>query len=123
VNDRDIVPHVPPRELVSHERLLISGAPRDVAELRGVLARTATSERYEHSGCLRLLLPDGTVSERLEDERAREPAFLSEVRSVRGLALDLPKLLLQFPWLVKDHAPINPLTHDGYVDRLGALVH
>jgi hypothetical protein len=53
VNDRDVVPHVPPRTLSGIERILGSGALPGLAELAG------TGQTYAHCGQLRLLLPEG----------------------------------------------------------------
>jgi len=61
------------------------------------------------------------LSSRLEDEQTREPAFLKDTPSARSLFFELPELLAQSPLLLKDHAPINNVTHDGYVDRLERL--
>jgi triacylglycerol lipase len=121
VNDHDVVPHVPPRMLSGIERLLVSGTPPRLADLVGSLRRIQVDEGYEHCGQLRLLLPAGGITEDATEEQAREPTFLTSARSLRGLAVDLPRLLAQSPALLKDHSPINALTHDGYIDRLENL--
>lgn len=121
VNDRDLVPHVPPKVLSGLERLLVSGTPKRLADLGAALQEVQREDRYEHVGQLRLLLPGGGLTSDPAQEAEREPAFLAQIPSLQTLAVELPRLLLRFPWLLKDHAPINPLTHDGYVDRLEAL--
>jgi len=122
VNDRDLVPHLPPRELSKMERVLVRPSINGIAELAGTLVhREVSPDRYEHAGQLRLLLPNGGVSDKLTDESAREPKFLSGRITARSLFLELPSLLIASPGLLKDHAPINPITHDGYVERIEAL--
>jgi len=78
-------------------------------------------QRYEHAGQLRLLLGGGLMSDRPQDEVAREPPFLAHAPTARTLFLDLARLLVASPELLKDHAPINPITHDGYVERIEGL--
>jgi hypothetical protein len=85
------------------------------------VGRRAKGETYQHVGQLRLLLPDGGITEDARAEAARELALLGAGESLSGVAAGLVGTLVQFPWLVKDHAPINHVTHDGYVDRLGAV--
>jgi hypothetical protein len=68
-----------------------------------------------------LLLPNGGMSNKLVDEAAREPKFLARLRTARSLFLELPQLLIESPERLKDHAPINPITHDGYIERIEAL--
>jgi triacylglycerol lipase len=122
VNDRDVVPHVPPRELSQTEGVLASPSARGIVELAGAIVENREStDRYEHAGQLRLLLPEGGVSENLADERAREPGFLAKQRTAPGVFLELAKFLIESPGLLKDHAPISPITRDGYVDRIEAL--
>ena len=122
VNDRDPVPHVPPRELTKTERLLIKPSVRNFAEFPEALIHHEESpERYEHTGRLRLLLPNGGMSDKLVDETAREPEFDPRLLTARSLFLELPRLLIESPGRLKDHVPINPITHDGYVDRIEAL--
>src|SRR5262249_45035433 len=120
-NDRDLVPHLPPRTLSGIEQLLVKGALPRLSVVANALQRRAVVETYEHCGQLRLLLPGARITDEAGAEAAREPAFLAQVRSFPSLAMNLPKVLAEFPWLLKDHAPINPTTHDGYVDRLAAL--
>ncbi len=123
VNDHDLVPHVVPRELTRREIVLarpsIGNFRERVAAL--VLGDTAP-ERYEHAGQLRLLLPQGRVSMQLADEAARAPALLVGVRTARSLIWELPQWLLEAPKELKDHAPINPFTHDGYIERIEAFL-
>jgi triacylglycerol lipase len=122
VNDRDLVPHVPPRELTQTERVLATPSVRSIVELGDALVHGAEStDRYEHAGQLRLLLPNGEVSDKLADESAREPDFLARPRSAQTLFGELSGLLIKSPALLKDHFPINPATHDGYVERIEAL--
>lgn len=122
VNDRDPVPHVPPRELTKTERLLLKPSVRSIAELAEALIHHEESpDRYEHTGRLRLLLPNGGMSDKLADEAAKEPEFLARMRTARSLFLELPQLLIESPERLKDHAPINLITHDGYVERIEAL--
>jgi triacylglycerol lipase len=122
VNDHDPVPHLPPRELSRIERTVISGGVTGVAELFGFLTPLLEApERYEHAGQLRLLLANGGISTNVAEESAREPEFLAHPRTARSLFLELPKFLIEFPALLKDHLPINYLTHDGYVDRIDLL--
>ena len=115
VNDQDIVPHVPPRTLSGIERLLVSVAPPGLAGLAGA------GETYAHCGQLRLLLPEGGVTENAVEEQAREPAPLAQARSPLSVALDWPALLGQFPGRLKDHALIVTKFLTGYVDRLERL--
>jgi len=87
-----------------------------------ILARNQQSpDRYEHAGKLRLPLPEGGVSENPDDETAREPDFLAVPRTVQRLIFELPLLIGKSPKLLKDNAPINPLTKDGHVQRIEAL--
>jgi hypothetical protein len=106
VNDRDLVPHLPPRELGKAEATLVGGGP--------------VAERYEHVGQLRLLLADGGLSDDPDEEAAREPDFLAHPRTLASL-LGLGPFLVGAPARLKDHWPINPVTHDGYVERIEAL--
>jgi triacylglycerol lipase len=122
VNDRDLVPHVPPRELTKTEQVLARPSVHNIAELADALVhRTESPDRYEHAGQLRLLLPNGGLSDKLADESAREPDFLARPRTARSLVVELSRLLIASPELLKDHAPINRITHDGYVERIEAL--
>jgi hypothetical protein len=122
VNNWDPVPHVPPQELTKTERLLIKPSVRSFAELPEALIHHEESpERYEHAGQLRLLVPNGGMSDKPADETAREPEFDPRLLTARSLFLELPKLLIGSPERLKDHVPINPITHDGYVDRIEAL--
>ena len=123
VNDRDLVPHVPPRTLSrAEERLLVTSNLTRTGNLFDSLAHPQdAADVYEHAGQLRLLLANGRVSQDLADEAAREPGFLAAPRTARSLFLELPKFLIGSPLLLKDHAPINPITHDGYIERIEAI--
>jgi hypothetical protein len=118
VNNCDPVPHLPPRELTKTERL---PSVHNITELpEALIDHEESPERYEHAGRLRLLLPNGGISDKPADERAREPEFPARLRTARSLFLELPRLLIESPGRLKDHVPINPITHDGYVDRIEA---
>ena len=121
VNDRDLVPHLPPRVLSKAELAVVNPGARAIADLAGALVQNQQPDRYEHAGKLRLLLPEGGVSRNLDDETVREPDFLAVPRTARSLIFELPLLLGKSPKLLKDHAPINSLTKDGYVERIEAL--
>jgi triacylglycerol lipase len=122
VNDRDLVPHLPPRELTQIEVVLADPTASTIAQFaESLIHRETTADRYEHAGQLRLLLAGGSASDSPEDEVAREPPFLARPRTARSLFLELPRLLIESPELLKDHAPINPLTQDGYVERIEEL--
>jgi triacylglycerol lipase len=122
VNDHDPVPHVPPLELSRVERALITPGVESIGNLFDTLIHPQeVSDRYEHAGQVRLLLPAGGISQSPADEAAREPKFLAGPRNARSLFRDLPKLLIASPVLLKDHAPINPITHDGYIERIEAI--
>lgn len=77
VNDRDPVPHLPPQKLT----------------------------RYEYVGQVRLLLPNGHISDKFADEMTREPEFLAQSRTVRGVFLELPRFLFKLSKRIKDHSP------------------
>lgn len=122
VNDQDLVPHVPPRELSQSEQVLIDPSASRIAKAAEALVHGhPETARYEHAGQLRLLLASGGLSENVTDEAAREPEFLARPRAVQSLFLDFGRLLAQSPERLKDHAPINPISHDGYVERIEAL--
>jgi hypothetical protein len=123
VNDRDLVPHLPPRELGSTERAIANGSVHAIAALADTLASRSQEppDRYEHAGQLRLLLPNGDVNQDLAAEASSEPRFLAQPRTARSLFLELPGLLVQAPELLMDHFPINPLTHAGYIERIEAI--
>lgn len=122
VNDRDLVPHVPPRRLSRFEQMLIQpGAPSLSALAAALAGGPAADELYEHAGQLRLLLAGGGFSDRAADESAREPPFLAGPRTARSLVFGLPALLAESIDRLKDHAPINPADGDGYTERIAAL--
>jgi triacylglycerol lipase len=123
VNDRDLVPHVPPRELSQIEQGLFDPSAGRIAKATEALVHGhPEAARYEHAGQLRLLLANGGLSENVADETAREPEFLAHPRTAQSLLLDFGRLLVQSPDRLKDHAPVNPISHDGYVERIEALL-
>jgi hypothetical protein len=70
------------------------------------------------------LLPVKQAGSQTQDpaqERLCEPDFLARPRPLGAANLDLARLVALFPWLLRDHAPINPITHDGYIERIEAL--
>lgn len=103
VNNRDPVPHLPPRCLPM------------------ILAPFFPKWPYDHCGQLKLLLPDSTLTTDARLEAAREPTLLgcSDPLDVLGksvsalLALELPD--------IRDHFPVDPLRRLGYVERLARL--
>jgi len=123
VNDRDLVPHVPPRTLSKvEEQAFVTSNLTSIGNLFDSLAHSQDGpDLYEHAGQLRLLLANGRVSQDLADEAAREPGFLVAARTARSLFIELPEFLIGSPVLLKDHAPINPITHDGYIERIEAI--
>jgi triacylglycerol lipase len=122
VNDRDLVPHVPPRELSRFEVALANPNASTIGQFAvSLIQQEITPDRYEHAGQLRLLLGGGAISDRPEDEAEREPAFLARPRTARSFFFELPAFFVESPALIKDHAPINFVTHDGYVERIEAL--
>jgi hypothetical protein len=121
VNDTDLITHLPPRQVNRLQQVLAQpglGTLMDLAHavVNGHVMRI---EHYAHTRQLRLLLPAGGLSEHAGNEQAREPAVFQAGDVLSGvLALPaLPLALLQ----LKDHAPINPGTHDGYTERLARL--
>ncbi|MEN9867737.1 MAG: hypothetical protein RL748_3327 [Pseudomonadota bacterium] len=122
VNDRDIVPHVPPRELSMAEALPLSPSLAGLADLLTILkTRNDQIMRYEHTGQLHLLLPEGGVSILGRDEIEREPAFLKQRPSADLFLLELGELLFSAGIGVKDHMMVNLVTLDGYIDRIARL--
>lgn len=77
--------------------------------------------QYDHIGQLRLLLPQGSWTDDLAEEANRGPAFFKEDRDNPFATLNLVQLNLEAAARLKDHAPINPVTHDGYIERLERL--
>jgi hypothetical protein len=122
VNDTDLITHLPPRQVNRLEQVLAQPGLGTLIDLANAVVdgQVMRIEHYAHTRQLRLLLPAGGLSDQAADEQAREPAFLQagDVLSRGVLALPgLPLALLQ----LKDHAPINPTTHDGYTERLARL--
>lgn len=116
VNDRDIVPHVPPRKFTMLESWL---AHPDLQYLVDLFSNKILT--YEHVGQLHLLLPNDRISQNSADEMEREPEFL---RGYPDL-LQLPTLLRALPQGILDHAPIgifNQNNQNGYIDRLERLL-
>lgn len=123
VNDNDLVPHVPPRRLTRLEQQMLSlNKPlRRVLDFADTLRHREEVYEYDHVGQLRLLLPEGGWTSNLAEETNREPVFFKEDRTNAMAALNLARLTLEAVVRIKDHAPINGVTHDGYIDRLERL--
>lgn len=123
VNDHDLVPHVPPRRFTRLEQHIYSADKplRRIFDLPGALQNREKIYEYDHVGQLRLLLPQGGWSDDLAEEANREPSFFKEDRTFPLAALNLAQLTLEAAVRLKDHAPINPVTHDGYIERLTGL--
>lgn len=122
VNDHDLVPHVPPPRFTRLEQQMFSAdGLRRIRDLPNVLRHRKEVYEYDHVGQLRLLLPQGGWTDDLAEETKREPAFFKEDRDNPLAALKLARLNLEAAVRLKDHAPINPVTHDGYIERLERL--
>ena len=107
VNDRDPVPHLPPRGLGVLAAAVVGGG--------------RAPERFEHAGQLRWLLPDGGLSEDRDAWQAGESDALAHAHTLGGLLLAVGVLAAEMTGPLKDHWPISPLTHHGYVERIEAL--
>ncbi len=122
VNDHDLVPHVPPRRFTRLEQQVFD--PKNLLRIGDLVNAVRHREEvyeYDHVGQLRLLSPQGGWTDDPAEEADREPAFFKENRDNPLAALDLARLTLEAATRIKDHAPINPVTHDGYIERLERL--
>jgi hypothetical protein len=123
VNNEDIIPHLPPREISRAQGFFIN--PIDLSNLLNLSNLfsnpQATVYKYEHVGQLHLLLPGGGLSTNPEDEIAKEPAYLKPPQNL----LKIPRLLGDVSANaikhLRNHAPIDPIGNNGYVERLEAL--
>lgn len=107
VNDRDPVPHLPPRELGVPAAAVVGGGPAPV--------------HYRHAGQFRWLRPDGGLSSDQETWEAGESDALARAQTLGGALLGAAILAAEATGPLTDHWPVNPVTHQGYVDRIEAL--
>ncbi len=124
VNNYDLVPHIPPRRFTLLEQALFNADDNILSKFLDLAKAVTHKEKvyqYDHIGQLRLLLPQGGWTADLDKETELEPDFLKEERANPLAALTLTKLTLEAAVRIKDHAPINSVTHDGYIDRLEQL--
>lgn len=122
VNDKDLVPHIPPRRLSRLEQQVYGeGGLSKLADLADAFRHRNEIYEYDHVGKLCLLLPQGGCSSDPTEEAEREPAFLKNDRDTLFAGLELAQLTREAASRIKDHAPINPVTHDGYIERLEGL--
>ena len=118
VNDRDIVPHIPPPRLPARAMLRSFAPTIDLHEIQAAIHTFVEGERFEHAGQLRLLR-DGAMTDDPQERQAQE--FI--------LSRRLKEILTMFPHLVRaelgqllsvqdrflDHDPAH-----GYLPRLEA---
>jgi triacylglycerol lipase len=122
VNNNDLVPRVPPRRFSRMEQQVYgAGGLFDLAALADAFRNRKEIYEYDHVGKLCLLLPQGGCTSDLDEEAKHEPAFLKNDRDNLFAGLELAQLTLEAASRIKDHAPINPVTHNGYIERLEGL--
>ena len=129
VNDLDIVPHLPPAQLLGRPQLrapasvtaflrTIENAPREVKE---AVEAVAAGEKFAHVGQLKLFLSDGSLTSDEAQWQQREVIYSDT----------LTNLLHNFPSLLRAklgealHAKGRILDHDplkGYLPKLEAEV-
>ena len=128
VNDRDIVPHLPPVRLPNVPTLRLPSSLVDFLktiehtplEVQNALSAIVRGERFAHVGRLQLFLPDGTVT---DDERLWQQRELIYSGTLEELFRDGPTLLrarlgqvLLEDKRIFDHDPLN-----GYLPNLERL--
>lgn len=127
VNDRDIVPRLPPRELREAQRLLIGDAPRLFAEpVVPAVLRSPPSIGYEHAGQLRLMEPTASgitqVSQDLSDERRLDPTGLAGSPLIGDWASWFATSSELLAVWIPEHFPIGLSDMQvGYLDRIARI--
>ncbi len=122
VNNRDIVPRLPPQSLSGSLQRIVRGVSNAFAEGASHASPAgATGIEYAHAGQLQLLKPGehGPVSVSTDetDERLLDPALPAGPQTKETLLAAIKNA----PKLLTEHVPIG-FAKDGYLDRIAGIV-
>lgn len=125
VNDRDIVPHLPPAKTPARPVLsappsvidILRNLPQIPSAVREALTAVGEGEAFAHVGQLKLFLEDGRLTDKEEFWREREFLYSGTIENLIRSGSDLFRValgkVLGADRRILDHDPLN-----GYLPKL-----